>query len=83
MLILVPDRLYGTNSCKFASGRSKFYAIYVICLYYMSDSRLYTYSILSFFLLCPQKKVDSSYFIIKIAFLWGIYNKKGLGLLGA
>jgi len=29
------------------------------------------------------QEVDSSYFIIERGFFWGIYKKKGLGLLGA
>ena len=33
--------------------------------------------------LYQRQEVDSSYFIIKRGFLWGIYKKRGLGLLGA
>jgi len=64
-LILVPDRRSGTNSCKIATTRSEFYAIYVIYLYYTSDSRLYTYSTVSFFLLMPPK--DLAPFLIKVS----------------
>jgi len=64
-LILVPDRGSGTNSCKIATTRSEFYAIYVIYLYYTSDSRLYTYSTVSFFLLMPPK--DLAPFLIKVS----------------
>ena len=52
--------MFNTALC-FSSYSSEFNAIYIIYLYYTSDSRLYTYSIVSFFLLCH--KIPSPLFL--------------------
>ena len=62
-LILVPDRRSGTNSCKIASARSEFYAVYICHLSILHVWQSSLYILCCFFLSLMLQKTYPLFYI--------------------